>query len=42
VPPAPEKAKPKAEDEEEAWAGPDAGSKSELELGDESKQPLLV
>ena len=37
-----EKHKPKAIDEEEAETGSDAGSKSELEAGDESKEPLLV
>ena len=37
-----EKPKPKAIDEEEAETGSDAGSQSELEAGDESKEPLLV
>lgn len=34
--------KPKAIDEEETETGSDAGSKSELEAGDESKEPLPV
>jgi hypothetical protein len=37
-----EKPKPKAIDEEETETGSDAGSKSELEAGDESKEPLPV